>query len=294
MKRYWFIAVLLHVALITLLLVKFDWWRSEPPQAPSAIQAVVVDGATLSRQERQSERDSAEQERKRVEQERHRQETAKKREQERLREAEERRRKEHQLQREKAEQLKRIELEKQKLREQEQRRKAEEAKRKKAEQEKRRLEEVERKKAEEEKRRKAEEARRRKAEAERRRKAAERKRREEALKSQLAAEEEFLEGEAQRKNQALVARYMARIREKVESRWLEPPTARPGMSCTVRIRLSSAGDVLVVVTTASSGDTVFDRSVEAAVQKASPLPLPPDPALLPGFPELKFKFEKKE
>jgi len=85
---------------------------------------------------------------------------------------------------------------------------------------------------------------------------------------------------------------MAKIRAKVESRWLEPPTARPGMSSTVRIRLSPSGEVLVVVTVKSSGDGVFDRSVEAAVRKASPLPLPPDPGVLPGFPELKFNFKK--
>lgn len=160
--------------------------------------------------------------------------------------------------------------------EEEKKRKAEEeARRKKLEQEKREREEAERKRVEAEKRR-----------------AAELKRREEALRSQLAAEEQYLQGEVQRKNQALIKRYMKRIESKVKSRWLEPPAARSGMSCILRIRLSPSGEVLVVATVKSSGDPVFDRSVENAVRKASPLPLPPDPAVLPGFPELNFNFKK--
>ncbi len=282
MRRYWFIALLLHAGLFTILLVRFDWWEMETPQAPAAIQAVVIDETKLQQPKNRTEEERARQEQQRIEKERLEQEQAlklKQQEIERQKAAqEEKRKREEQIKREKAEQQKKIELEKEKRRkEEEQRRKAEEeAKRKKLEQEKRKQEEAERKKAE----------------AEKRRREAERKRREEALKSQLAAEEEFLEGEAQRKNQALIARYMARIRAKVESKWLEPPTARPGMSCEVRIRLSPSGEVLVVVTVTSSGNSVFDRSVEAAVQKASPLPLPSDPAILPGFPELKFNFKK--
>ncbi len=40
----------------------------------------------------------------------------------------------------------------------------------------------------------------------------------------------------------------------------------------------------------SSGDPVFDRSVENAVYRASPLPLPDDSALFPYFRELEFTF----
>ncbi len=41
----------------------------------------------------------------------------------------------------------------------------------------------------------------------------------------------------------------------------------------------------------SSGDPVFDRSVESAVLKASPLPLPGDAALFTHFREINFNFD---
>jgi len=40
----------------------------------------------------------------------------------------------------------------------------------------------------------------------------------------------------------------------------------------------------------SSGDPTFDRSVETAVYRAAPLPLPPDSALFDRFRELQFIF----
>lgn len=293
MRRYWVLAALLHVGLIGALLIRFDWWQTEPPGAPPAIQATLVNESELkSPASVEKKRDE---ERQRQELERKRQQEAERKRQERLKAEEAKRRQEEQARREEAERQKRIALEKEKRRkaEEEKRRKLEEEKRKRAEEEKRRKAEAEkRRKAEEAKRRKAEEEKRKKAEAERKRREAERRRREEALKSQLAEEEAFLEGESRRKNQALIARYMGKIQAKVENRWLEPPTAKPGMSSTVRIRLAPSGEVLVVVTVRSSGDSVFDRSVEAAVRKASPLPLPPDPNMLPGFPELNFNFKK--
>jgi colicin import membrane protein len=46
-----------------------------------------------------------------------------------------------------------------------------------------------------------------------------------------------------------------------------------------------------VEVTKSSGDASFDRSVETAVQKAVPLPLPADPALFERFREITFVFD---
>ena len=41
----------------------------------------------------------------------------------------------------------------------------------------------------------------------------------------------------------------------------------------------------------SSGDPLFDRSVETAVLKASPLPLPTDASLFNHFREINFNFD---
>ncbi|RMG33398.1 MAG: cell envelope integrity protein TolA, partial [Gammaproteobacteria bacterium] len=141
----------------------------------------------------------------------------------------------------------------------EKRRKAEEA-RKKAEAEKRREAEATRKKAEAEKRRKAEEAR-RKAEAEAR---------ERELQAQFEAE--------QRASEA--ARIVRLIQEKVARNWTPPPgTLDKGLSCRVSVRLGASGSVLAVSVVQSSGNAAFDRSVERAVFKADPLPMPDDSAL---------------
>jgi colicin import membrane protein len=57
------------------------------------------------------------------------------------------------------------------------------------------------------------------------------------------------------------------------------------------VRLIPGGDVMHVEVVKSSGDASFDRSVETAVQKAVPLPLPADPALFEKFREITFVFD---
>ena len=44
----------------------------------------------------------------------------------------------------------------------------------------------------------------------------------------------------------------------------------------------------------SSGNEIFDRSVEYAVYKAAPLPLPEDPTLFDNFREIEFLFNPEE
>lgn len=66
------------------------------------------------------------------------------------------------------------------------------------------------------------------------------------------------------------------IQQKVIKRWIKPPLFTEGMSCTIRVRLLSSGDVMSVTVLRSSGNSIFDRSAENAVRKASPLPVPKD------------------
>jgi len=54
---------------------------------------------------------------------------------------------------------------------------------------------------------------------------------------------------------------------------------RPGLKCKIRVRLMSDGSVIDAEVIASSGDEIFDRSAENAVNKASPLPVPQDKEL---------------
>ena len=84
------------------------------------------------------------------------------------------------------------------------------------------------------------------------------------------------------------------IKDKVERNWSKPANAKPGMSCTVFVRLIPGGGVSHVEITKSSGDGIFDSSVERAVRKAEPLPVPPDPALFDRFRDVRFVFKPEE
>ncbi|MGQ0503282.1 MAG: cell envelope integrity protein TolA [Panacagrimonas sp.] len=170
-------------------------------------------------------------------------------------------------------QRKKEEDDRKKKEEQEAKRKAEEeAKQRKAEEERVRKEE-ERKRIEEEKR-KEEEAK-RKAEEERKRKAEEQRR----LREQF---EESLKQEAEDRAEAarigdVKRRWVDVLNDHIGSRWLRPPGLPPQLRCTVQIDILPNGEVISVKIIQSSGNPSFDVSVENAVYKASPLPLPEDP-----------------
>jgi colicin import membrane protein len=55
------------------------------------------------------------------------------------------------------------------------------------------------------------------------------------------------------------------------------------------IRLAPGGEVLQVSITKTSGDPSLDSSARAAVLKASPLPVPNDPALFAAFRQFALK-----
>ncbi len=59
----------------------------------------------------------------------------------------------------------------------------------------------------------------------------------------------------------------------------------------MRVRLGPSGSVLLVNVVQSSGSGAFDRSVEAAVRKAEPLPMPTSERLKAQFRELTFVFD---
>jgi colicin import membrane protein len=67
------------------------------------------------------------------------------------------------------------------------------------------------------------------------------------------------------------------IAQKVENNWLRPVTNTEGESCDVIVTQTMTGEVLDVRLKSCTSDNAFQRSVERAVRKASPLPLPPNP-----------------
>jgi len=283
--------VLAHLALLAVLVFSLDW--SPAPSIahkPAPIQAVAIDAHRLDAEiERKKQVEAARQLKKRqAEQARLEREKKKKQLAEQKRRAE----KQH-----RAEQKKKAEAEKQrqavlahKKAEAEKRRKAEQ--KKKAEAEKKRKAEVTRKKAEAEKKRKAEAAR-KKAEAEKKRKAEEARKKaaaEREMRERLAAEQERLRAQRESAMQRIVDQYGLYIKEKVQRSWIRPSGSNASLSCTVNVRLIPGGEVVDVKIVRGSGNEAFDRSVEAAVFRASPLPVPKDPEVMEKFRSITFEF----
>jgi colicin import membrane protein len=78
-----------------------------------------------------------------------------------------------------------------------------------------------------------------------------------------------------KQRQTIIDKYMNLIELKVYQNWIKPPTAAKGLVSELKVTLIPTGDVIDVQLAKSSGDPVYDKSVQAAVKKASPLPLPP-------------------
>ncbi|AFT66513.1 TonB-like protein [Cycloclasticus sp. P1] len=108
--------------------------------------------------------------------------------------------------------------------------------------------------------------------------------REQALRELAALEEQEIRA------QEAVASYTDLIRQKVERNWIQPPGDITGLDCVVRVRLIPGGDVIDAQVIKSSGNALFDRSVERATRKAAPLPLPNDPKMFNFFRTLEFYF----
>jgi len=251
-------AVLMHVGLLLLLIISLDWTpKAIKPGTHKPIQAELVDSAKLQaiEEQKQAEQQKAEAERKL-----------------------------------KAEQAAKQKAEAERVAQQkaqaERKRKAEaEAKQKAVAERKRKEEAAAKQKAEAEAKRKAEQAAKEKAAKEKAAAEAARQREaEQALQAQLAEEQ------AQARAESALAGYIPQIQQKIQRNWLRPGGSAGGLSCLIRVKLIPGGEVVDARVVRSSGDPLFDRSVETAVLKASPLPLPPDAAMFKYFREIDFNF----
>ena len=114
---------------------------------------------------------------------------------------------------------------------------------------------------------------------------------EQALQEQLAAEEKARhQATFAARSASEVDKYKVLIRQRVSRSWNRPVGIAKGLKCVVRVRLTPSGEVLSAAVVRSSGNPIFDRSVEYAVYKAAPLPLPEDPALFDNFRDIEFLF----
>jgi hypothetical protein len=73
--------------------------------------------------------------------------------------------------------------------------------------------------------------------------------------------------------------YMGQIQARIERAWLRPRSALGGdfFECAVQIQQSERGEILEVTLRRCNGDLRWQTSLVSAIERASPLPAPPDP-----------------
>jgi TonB C terminal len=79
----------------------------------------------------------------------------------------------------------------------------------------------------------------------------------------------------------LFGQYLAQINARIDRSWMRPrtPIGAGRFHCQVRIEQDPAGNVIEVLLQRCNGSSRWQLSLVHAIQSASPLPAPPDPAL---------------
>lgn len=249
------VAIALHLLVVGLFLL--EWPDSHPQLAepvPKHVMAKVVqeENKAVKQRQQQAERDK----------QRKAREAKRRAEKERQRKLEAKRKKELARQ----EKLKRERLAKQK-----------------ADAEKKRQADAEREKQQ---RQKQQRQQREKEQQQAERRRLEQIAQEQAMLEQLAQERAAAELAARQEAEAraeraaaLQSEYTALIRDQITSVWRYPPAVDANMEVTLRLGLVPTGEVVQVQIIRSSGNQALDRSVEQAIYKASPLPVPSDIAV---------------
>jgi len=147
--------------------------------------------------------------------------------------------------------------------------------------------------AELEKKRKEQEQKLSKLEKERQAKKAQLEKEENERQAKIAEKKKAVEQQKRaRYEQGEVAKYKGLIRSQITRNWTFPVSYQKGMRCKVLVRLIPSGDVISVHIIQGSGNSAFDQSVERAVNKASPLPVPDaSTGLFNQFREVEFVFD---
>lgn len=249
-------ALLVHVAIGALLFVGFQGRVEVHQPSGTVIEAQVVDVSDMVEQMQQREEAAEQAAEEAARRERERQAEAERERREAEQQAAEQRRRE-QAEQQRRDEARQAELERQR-----------EAQRQRQQE----LEEIQQRR---------EEAERRAAEAEEQLNAAEERREREELEKQREAEaqrqRELMEREAAaQREQARASQtgeWIGAVKSVVTRSWIRPPTARPGLSCTVSVRAIPGGEVISAsIVEPCDADEATRRSITNAVMSASPLP----------------------
>jgi colicin import membrane protein len=89
-------------------------------------------------------------------------------------------------------------------------------------------------------------------------------------------------------------KYKKAISDKIRRFIVIPPNLQGNPESEFDVVVLPDGNLLNLKLKRPSGNTAYDNAVERAINRAQPLPLPPDPALAKDFRELNLKFKAQE
>lgn len=107
---------------------------------------------------------------------------------------------------------------------------------------------------------------------------------------QLMQEQSNMGSAAQLAGSGEVDKYKVMLRQAISSQWIVPDEVDIGATCQLLINVAPDGTVLNVQLLTSSGNIALDRAAQAAVLKASPLPVPQEYKLFSEFRTIKLNF----
>jgi len=280
------ISIVLHLGLVALLIVNFQFSKIEIKPTGSAQAPIKANAVNSKRVEQLVEKikkdklNKKRKEQKRLDDLKKAEDNAKrKRREEEKKAADAAERTKKAERKRKAEEKKAADLKKKRISDEKKRKKKE------AEDKKRKADAERKRKADAEKKRKAEEVRKRKAKekAAREKKAAEEKARQEAIEREMmeAMDSEAAELETAHREQVMteVDKFVNLIMGKIRRNWIEPENEG---FCIYKVKLAQGG--LVIGVSIVEGQSQHCSSGERAIYKSEPLPLSKDPDV---FNELK-------
>ncbi|MBT5891433.1 MAG: cell envelope integrity protein TolA [Chromatiales bacterium] len=286
-QEYWgwlLVALVLHVFFaMAFALSTFAIPRQVPQQL--TVKAVLVDETkTKSAQEAQArQKQERERQQRKVEEQREREQQQKEAQQRKAKLDQQRRAKADAEQKVKADNARKAELKARQVAESKAKAKAKASAESKA-----KLEAERKAKAESERKAKLDAERKVRADAEKKMADAAAARRESELAASMAAEEQLIAA----RTSGELAEYIALIKQRVERNWVKPSGSASAIECEVYVSQIPGGEVVGVKTGRCNADAAVIRSVEAAVYKSSPLPVPSNPRLFER--NLRFMFKPQD
>jgi colicin import membrane protein len=110
------------------------------------------------------------------------------------------------------------------------------------------------------------------------------------LANEQAEAQRAVAAQAVAARQSQIDKYKKAISDKIQRFIVQPPNLKGNEESEFDVVVLPDGNVLAAKLKRASGNAAYDGAVERAINRAQPLPMPPDPSLLKDFRELNLKF----